>query len=129
MTTNIAAALNDLLFDRQLDVDAAVTRHFADDYRQRTDGAWSDRTEFAEHITHLRGVLADGHVEVHDELIDGDRYADRHTVHVNKIDGSTAALEVLVFAEFAADGRFQQIIETTTVLSGQADDQHLGSAR
>lgn len=129
MTTNIAAALNDLLFDRELDVATAVARHFADDYRQRTDGVWSDRAEFADHITHLRGVLSGGYVEVHDELIDGDRYADRHTVHATKIDGSTAAFEVLVFAEFAADGRFRQIIETTTMLSGQAEDRHLGSAR
>ncbi|MFC9437247.1 nuclear transport factor 2 family protein [Nocardia sp. NPDC057030] len=129
MTTNIAAALNDLLFDRELDVAAAVARHFADDYRQRTDGVWSDRAEFADHITHLRGVLAGGHVEVHDEFVDGDRYADRHTVHATKIDGSAAAFEVLVFAEFAADGRFRQIIETTTMLAGQAEDQHLGSAR
>lgn len=129
MTTDIAAALNDLLFDRQIDVDTAITRHFADDYRQRTDGVWSDRTEFADHITHLRGVLTGGHVEVHDELVDGDRYADRHTVHASKIDGSTAAFEVLVFAEFAADGRFRQIIETTTMLSGQDADKGLGSAR
>ncbi|MEU7141526.1 nuclear transport factor 2 family protein [Nocardia sp. NPDC046473] len=128
-TTSIATALNDLLFDRQLDVDSAVTRHFADGYRQRTDGVWSDRAEFAAHITHLREVLVGGHVEVHDELIVGDRYADRHTVHANKIDGSAVAFEVLVFAELTPDGRFQQIIETTSMLSGGEGDQHLGSAR
>lgn len=128
-TTSIATALNDLLFDRQCDVDTAVERHFADGYRQRTDGVWSDRAEFAEHITHLRGVLVDGHVEVHDELLAGDRYADRHTVYARKIDGSAVAFEVLVFAELAADGRFRQIIETTTMLAGAGGDHNLGSAR
>ncbi|WP_433662282.1 nuclear transport factor 2 family protein [Nocardia sp. CA-128927] len=128
-TTSIAAALNDLLFDRQLDVDSAVTRHFADGYRQRTDGVWSDRTEFAAHITHLRDVLVGGHVEVHDELIVGNRYADRHTVHASKVDGSEIAFEVLVFAELTPDGRFQQIIETTRMVTGGEGDQHLGSAR
>ncbi|MFI6044169.1 nuclear transport factor 2 family protein [Nocardia sp. NPDC051321] len=127
--TAIAAALADLLFDRQIDVDTAFARHFTDDYRQRTDGVWSDHAEFVEHITHLRTVIADGSVEVHDELINGDRYADRHTVSARKVDGSEVAFEVLVFAELADDGRFRQIIETTTMLSGSAHDRGLGSAR
>jgi hypothetical protein len=80
-------------------------------------------------MTHLRGVITDGYVEVHDELTSGDRYADRHTVHARKTDGSEVAFEVLVFAELAADGRFRQIIETTTMLSGGAGDRGLGSAR
>ncbi|MFG1792103.1 nuclear transport factor 2 family protein [Nocardia sp. NPDC049149] len=128
-TAGIAAALTDLLFDRQVDLDTAFARHFTDDYRQRTDGTWSDHAEFIEHITHLRDVITDGRVEVHDELIVGDRYADRHTVYANKIDGSGVAFEVLVFAELATDGRFRQIIETTTMISGAAEDQNLGSAR
>ncbi|QBS46482.1 nuclear transport factor 2 family protein [Nocardia sp. CS682] len=128
-STDIATALTDLLFDRRIDVDTAFARHFTGDYRQRTDGVWSDHAEFVEHITHLRGVVTEGRVEVHDELICGDRYADRHTVHIRKIDGSEVAFEVLVFAELAADGRFRQIIETTTMLSGGAEDRGLGSAR
>jgi hypothetical protein len=128
-TTSIATALTDLLFDRQIDVGTAFARHFTDHYRQRTDGVWSDHAEFVEHITHLRGVITDGRVEVHDELMAGDRYADRHTVHARKTDGSEVAFEVLVFAELATDGRFRQIIETTTMLSGRAEDRDLGSAR
>ncbi|MFI5776497.1 nuclear transport factor 2 family protein [Nocardia sp. NPDC051570] len=128
-TSIISAALTDLLFDRSIDVETAVARHFADDYRQRTDGVWADRAEFVEHITHLRGVVESGSVEVHDELSDGDRYADRHTVHARKNDGSEVAFEVLVFAEMTADGRFRQIIETTTMLSGGQEDRNLGSAR
>ncbi|MGY2063002.1 nuclear transport factor 2 family protein [Nocardia gipuzkoensis] len=129
MTTDIATAMTDLLFDRQISVDTAFARHFTADYRQRTDGVWADHAEFVEHITHLRGVISDGSVEVHDELIDGHRYADRHTVHARKVDGSRVAFEVLVFAELSDDGRFRQIIETTTMLTGDAADRGLGSAR
>lgn len=127
--TGIAAALTDLLFTPALDLDEAADRHFAPDYRQRTDGQWADRNEFLQHIAHLRTVVADGSIEVHDELSDGLRYADRHTVHVTKKDGSTVRTEVYVFADFAADGRFRRIEETTLMLEGSDADRDLGSAR
>jgi hypothetical protein len=127
--TDIRAALTDLLLSPGLDLDEAADRHFAPDYRQRTDGAWADRAGFLAHIAHLRTVVAGGSVEVHDELTDGTRYADRHTVEVVKTDGSTVRMEVYVFAEFAADGRFRRIEETTLLLEGADSDRNLGSAR
>ncbi|MFI9649386.1 nuclear transport factor 2 family protein [Streptomyces sp. NPDC052040] len=127
--TGVATALTDLLFNPGLDLQEAADRHFAPDYRQRTDGRWDDRTEFLEHIAHLRAVVAEGSVEVHDELYDGDRYADRHTVHVTKKDGSTVRTEVYLFGEFAPDGRFRRIEETTLMLEGAEADRNLGSAR
>lgn len=66
---------------------------------------------------------------MHDELADGDRYADRHTMEVVKNDGSTVRMEVYAFAEFAADGRFRRIEETTLMLEGSEADRNLGSAR
>ncbi|GHI40595.1 nuclear transport factor 2 family protein [Streptomyces violascens] len=127
--TDIRTAVTDLLFTPGLDLDQAADRHFAPDYRQRTDGRWDSRTEFLTHIAHLRGVVAGGSVEVHDELAVGDRYADRHTVTVTKTDGSTVRMEVYVFAEFAPDGRFRRIEETTLMLEGAEADRNLGSAR
>ncbi|GGZ70363.1 nuclear transport factor 2 family protein [Streptomyces subrutilus] len=127
--TGIAAALTDLLFDPSLDLHAAADRHFAPDYRQRTDGRWDDRGAFLAHIAHLRTVVAGGSVEVHDELYDGPRYADRHTVRVTKADGSTVRTEVYLFGEFAADGRFRRIEEVTLMLEGSPADRTLGSAR
>jgi hypothetical protein len=127
--TDIAAALNDLLFDPALALVEAADRHFAPDYRQRTNGSWDDRAGFLEHIAHLRTVVAGGSVEVHEELFDGSRYADRHTVNVTKKDGSTVRMEVYLFADFAADGRFRRIQETTLMLEGSAADENLGSAR
>lgn len=127
--TDIATALNDLLFTPDLALDQALDRHFTPDYRQRTDGSWSDRTEFAQHIAYLRTHIAAGHVEVHEELTDGLRYADRHSVDLTKRDGTTARTEVYVFGEYAPDGRFRRIEETTLLISGSDADRTLGTAR
>ncbi|MFD4573036.1 nuclear transport factor 2 family protein [Streptomyces sp. NPDC058417] len=127
--TSIAAALTDLLFTPGLALQEAADRHFAPDYRQRTDGNWDDRDAFLKHIAHLRGVVDSGVIEVHDELYDGFRYADRHTVHVTKKDGSVVRTEVYLFGEFAPDGRFRRIEETTLMLEGAESDRDLGSAR
>jgi hypothetical protein len=127
--TSIAAALTDLLFTPDLPVEQAVGRHFTADYRQRTDGRWDDRAGFTAHVAHLRGLVADGKVEVHEELRSGPLYADRHTVAVTKTDGSTVRMEVYLFGEQAADGRFCRIEETTLLLDGAEADRGLGSAR
>ncbi|MER5727456.1 nuclear transport factor 2 family protein [Streptomyces sp. NPDC002138] len=127
--TDIATALRDLLFSPGSDLDEVADRHFAPDYRQRTDGSWADRAGFLDHIAHLRTVVAEGSVEVHEELSDGTLYADRHTVHVTKKDGSTVSMEVYLFGEFAPDGRFRRIEETTLMLDGDPTDRNLGSAR
>ncbi|TQK42551.1 hypothetical protein FBY35_3972 [Streptomyces sp. SLBN-118] len=127
--TDIHTALTDLLFTPGLDLNEAADRHFTPDYRQRTDGRWADRTQFLTHIAHLRTVFAGGTVQVQDEFVDGDRYADRHTVDVTKTDGSTARMEVYLFGEFAPDGRFRRIEETTLMLVGAETDRNLGSAR
>ncbi|GAA2301809.1 nuclear transport factor 2 family protein [Streptomyces caniferus] len=127
--TGIEPALNDLLFNRDLTLEEAADRHFAPEYRQRTDGKWDDRAAFLEHMTHLRGIVAGGHVQVHEELFDGSRYADRHTAHITKTDGSTVSMEVYVFADLAPDGRFSRIEETTLMLQGADTDRNIGSAR
>ncbi|MEU1422086.1 nuclear transport factor 2 family protein [Kitasatospora sp. NPDC005751] len=129
LRTDIRAALTDLLLTPGLDLAEAADRHFAPDYRQRTDGEWADRTEFLAHIAHLRTVVTGGSVEVHDELVDGDRYADRHTMEIVKADASVVRIEVYVFAELAPDGRFRRIEETTLMLEGADGDRNLGSAR
>jgi hypothetical protein len=127
--TGIEAALTDMIFNRDITVEEAADRHFAPEYRQRTDGQWIDRADFLEHITHVRAVAAGGHVQVHDELYEDGKYADRHTAHITKKDGSTVSTEVYVFAEFAPDGRFSRIEETTLMLQGSDADRDLGTAR
>ncbi|MFF7756073.1 nuclear transport factor 2 family protein [Streptomyces sp. NPDC007971] len=125
----IKAALTDLLVDDKLNLEEAVERHFTPGYRQRTDGEWADRAEFVEHMTHVRSLVASAEIEVHEELFDGSKYADRHTCHITKKDGSTVTMEVYVFADIAPDGRFSRIEETTLMLKGSEDDRNIGSAR
>ncbi|MER5465832.1 nuclear transport factor 2 family protein [Streptomyces sp. NPDC002668] len=127
--TGIEAALNDLLFNHDITLEEAADRHFTPDYRQRTDGEWADRSEFLDHINHLRSIVAHGKVEVHEELYDNDKYADRHTCHITKTDGTTVTMEVYVFADLAPDGRFNRIEETTLMLKGSDADRNIGSAR
>jgi ketosteroid isomerase-like protein len=127
--TGIEAAMTDLLFNGDLTLEQAVDRHFTAEYRQRTDGEWADRAQFLEHIAHLRTLVAGGHVEVHEELYDGSKYADRHTAHITKKDGTSVRMEVYVFADLAADGRFSRIEETTLMLQGSSSDRNIGSAR
>jgi hypothetical protein len=128
MATSIAAALADLL-DPTRSLEDSLDGHFSPDYRQRTDGAWSSRVQFAEHIAHLRAVVSSIEVRVLEELVDGTTYAERHTVHVTKNDGSKVVQEVYVFGEFAPDGRFLRIEEVTLMLAGAEEDRGLGSAR
>ncbi|EDX20447.1 conserved hypothetical protein [Streptomyces sp. Mg1] len=115
--------------NEELTLAEAADRHFTPDYRQRTDGEWADRSQFLDHIAHLRTLVATGEVEVHEELHDGDKYADRHTCHIVKKDGTTVSMEVYVFADMAPDGRFRRIEETTLMLKGSDADRTLGSAR
>ena len=129
MTTDMQSALTDLLFRPELDLVTAADRHFAPDYRQRTDGSWDERDGFLEHIAHLRSVVAEGTVRVLDEFRDGACYADRHVVDIVKRDGSRVEMEVYVFAELAEDGRFLRVEETTLLLSGAEENRSLGSAR
>ncbi|MGN7190533.1 hypothetical protein [Curtobacterium sp. MCBA15_004] len=127
-TTDIATALTELLNDRDSSVDDAITRHFADDYRQRADGVWSDRTQFVDHITHLRGIVTRAEVRVLDEFVRGTAYADRHEVHVEKADGTTVVQEVYLFGTLASDGRFAEVHEVTHLLRGSEADRGMGTA-
>ncbi|MEU9159920.1 nuclear transport factor 2 family protein [Streptomyces sp. NPDC048424] len=127
--TDITRAINDLLFTPGLDLTEAVDRHFTPDYRQRTDGVWSDRASFVQHMTRLRTLVRSGHIEVHDELRDGPRYADRHTVTITRDNGHTSSTEVYLFARMAPDGRFQCVEETTLLVTGHPDDENLGSIK
>ncbi|MET9606009.1 nuclear transport factor 2 family protein [Streptomyces sp. NPDC006512] len=124
--TSITRAITDLLFTPGNDLAEALDRHFTSDYRQRTNGVWSDRTAFTQHITRLRSLIRSGHIEVHDELRDGLRYADRHSVTLTQHNGGTSRTEVYLFAQLAPDGRFQRVEETTLLITGEPEDENLG---
>lgn len=114
--TTIKDAVEDLLNNRQLTAEEAVDRHFGPTFRQRTNGSWDDRPAFLARIVLLREAVEHATITVLDELLDGDRYAERHVVDLVRHDGERVVQEVYVFAERDPDGRFARIEETTLML-------------
>lgn len=114
--TILKNVVEDLLNNRQLTADEAVDRHFAPSFRQRTNGSWDDRATFLTRIAGLREVVKHATIAVLDELVDDDRYAERHIVDLVKHDGERIVQEVYVFAKRNPDGRFTRIEETTLAL-------------
>jgi hypothetical protein len=116
--TTIKAAVDDLFNHPQLPAEQAFDRHYAASFRQRINGAWSERPELVARIVDLREVVERATITVLDELIDGDRYAERLVIDLLNRDGQRLVQEVYVFATRDADGRFVQIEETTLALEG-----------
>lgn len=128
-TTAIHTVLDELLNQQELPLDALLDRHFSPYYRQRTNGKWDDRQAFARHARKLREIVASARIEVLDELRDGNRYADRHQVHITKRDGAEVSQEVYLFAELDTEGRFLRVEETTLMLAGAESDREMGSVK
>lgn len=122
-------ALNTVCFGRPEDTEAAISTYFTDDYEQTTDGEVSDRTAFAAHIAHLRGLVAAGRIEVTEAVADGDRIATRHTVHLTLDGGRAVTLEVHLFGELAAYGRLRRVHELTRLIDGANPDSDRELAR
>ena len=72
---------------------------------------WESREEVAIRIAQLRLVFERATITVLDELRDGTRYAERHVIDLLKRAGGRVTMEVYVFAETDADGRFARIEE------------------
>ena len=126
--TTIANALRDLL-DREVPLNVAVDRHFAESYRQRTNGQWDDRGQFVTHIAHLRTIVDTIELTVLEELVEGAVYAERHVADMKKKDGTRVVQEVYVFGDRDSDGRFTRVEETTMMLEGAEADRGIGNAR
>ncbi|MCF8604244.1 nuclear transport factor 2 family protein [Gordonia sp. HY442] len=125
---NIADALHDLLNEHETPLDEAVSRHFTENYRQRTDGDWDDRAGFVQHIAHLRSIVSNVEISILDELQTTNRYADHHIAHITKRDGTEVLQEVYLFGHVADDGRLEQVEEVTMMLRGAEGDRAIGSA-
>lgn len=111
--TTLKDALADLLQNHDLAVDDAADRHIGPDFRQRTNGGWDDRVGFLTRIAHLRNETQQVTITVLDELLDADRYAERHLIDLLHNDGRRTVHEVYVFAVLGSDGRFERLEEVT----------------
>ncbi len=115
--TTIKDAVGDLLNDHQLSAQEAVDRHFGPTFRQRVNGSLDDRAGFLARILDIREAVEHATITVLDELVDGNRYAERHVVDLVQRDGTRIRQEVFVFAERDSDGRFARIEETSRTLT------------
>lgn len=113
----LKGAIDDLFSGGELPVKDAVDKHFAATFVQRVNGVRIDRQTFVAGISELRRIVAQTTVTVLDELIDTDRYAERHIIELIKYDGERIAQEVYVFARRDANGRFNRIEETSVAIS------------
>ncbi|MEO8779405.1 MAG: nuclear transport factor 2 family protein [Rhodanobacter sp.] len=113
--TTIKDAVHDLLNNPQLTAEQAADRHFDPAFRQRTNGSWDDRAGFMARIVDLKKIVGHATITVLDELVDGNRYAERHIIDLLQRNGTRVVQEVFVFAERGSDGRFVRIEETTQV--------------
>lgn len=111
--STIKALVDDLLVDRQITVAEAMDRHLSSAFRQRTNGRWESRDEVAARIARARETFDHVTVTVLDELRAGSRYAERHVIDLVQPDGGHLTLEVYVFAEIDAEGRFSRIEEAS----------------
>jgi hypothetical protein len=124
--TEMQKILNEVCFDRSLEVRSAVMRYFSPDYQQVTDGHVSDRESFIRHIEALRARLTQGEIEVLDFVRSGDSFAERHQARVTKTDGSRAQLEIYLFGKLDPQGQILAAHELTRVISGGHGDDQLG---
>ncbi len=118
--TTLRDALADLLEHREVPLDEAADRHIGSDFRQRTNGQWDDRAGFLARIADLRGNIQRFTMTVLDEIIDGDRYAERHVIDLLFSDGRRVVQEVYLFAALDSDGRFERIEEVSLPIKADA---------
>jgi len=105
-------AIEDLLNNRELTVDEATDKHFAPDFRQRTNGSWDERVTVIARITDLREVIAQATITGLNEFDNIKSCAERHIIELVKHDGERICQEVYIFAERGHDLRFSKIEET-----------------
>lgn len=115
----IKDAVDDMFGTSQLSAEAALERHFAPGFRQRTNGEWESRDEVLARVVATREVVERLTLTVLEELSDDEHYAERHVVDLVRRDGQRLRQEVYVFARRAPDGRFERIEEATVVLEAE----------
>lgn len=112
---SISEALRAVALDPTEDLQTALDRYYSPEYIHRTDdGRELDRAAFVGMVKAIGSRIRGGTVTVLDEVVAGDRYAERHRYRITLNDGTTAQREIVVFGRFAADGRFAELAETGT---------------
>ncbi|MGH4033088.1 nuclear transport factor 2 family protein [Actinomycetota bacterium Odt1-20B] len=128
----LTQVLNQVSFgsEEEFPLEEVAARYFSPAYTQLTDGVPANFEEFVAHIRLLRKRVAGGHIVVDRLVQDGNTFADRHTVAVDKLDGSSLTAEVHLFGEVDDSGRLLWVEEVSRMVEGGTEaDADLAHAR
>jgi hypothetical protein len=114
--TRIRAIIEDVLGHRALSIEDAADRHYSPQFRQRINGQWAERAEVLTRLSALRESTTLIQMTVLDELVDGQRYAERHIIKLRTTEGQQVSQEVYVFGQLDADGRLTWVEELSRSL-------------
>ena len=106
-----------------------VQKWFNPEYVQIADGQSSTFDEFVAHLKKLRSLVTKLSVKVLFLVQEGGKIADRHIVTLEKVDGSTAVLEVLLLGERDDAGKFLRVWETSRTVTGDDSSSELATVR
>ncbi|KAJ9143423.1 hypothetical protein NKR23_g6504 [Pleurostoma richardsiae] len=106
-----------------------VQKWFSPDYVQVTDGHSSNIDEFVAHLNKLRSLVSKISVKVVFLVQEDRKVADRHIVTLEKVDGSTAVMEVLLLGERDETGKFLRVWETVRTTEGDKASAELARVR
>lgn len=95
-----------------------VDRYFTPDIVQWSDGLRIDRSMLVAHVAPVRKNLVRFHIDVHDELLLGDRIAARYTLHAVMRRDRVVATQIHMFGEIE-NGRFRRQYLLTRDVAGE----------
>lgn len=98
------------------------------DFHQWVDGKNVDRDAFVSHILELKKHMVTAKVDFKAVFANKNVVSSIHEVHVTKSDGKTSVIKVMGHNTFNGD-KLARVDELTFLLSGNAEDQKLGSIK
>ncbi len=121
--------LSELFFgdEQQEPLEDTLDRLVSPDFCQRINGAVHRRQEYANHVRMMRGTVSGGHVEVLEQVREGQTVAGRYLFRVVRSEGSAATFESGIFARLGADGRIDQMVEIGRLVEDGDNSDFLAS--
>ncbi|KIW11543.1 hypothetical protein PV08_10844 [Exophiala spinifera] len=106
------AALMSLFSGDPDSTETDLSKLFTPTFTFRADEDKMDFLAFVAHIRRLREILPSVTLTTTQFLRDGAQLAERHSSSTTRPDGSVGKAETFLFAQVAADGRLEWIVET-----------------
>ena len=95
------------------DAGTVVDQFLAPGFSYRNDGIVLDRDMLVAHARPARKNAVAVRVDVHETVVEGDRFAARYTLSAQMRKGAVLAYDVHVFGEMDPDGRVRRVEQIT----------------